>query len=144
MQVDDKSLLRLLADDKTRRRAFEIIVSQYSEMLYRQIRRIVLFHDDANDVLQNTFMKAWQAVPMFEGRSKISSWLYRIAINEALDFRRRRREELSLEDSNTEMGVAAKLMADTYFEGDFPARSAFAVKALPKGALVEIESIAVR
>ena len=49
MQVDDKSLLRLLADDKTRRRAFEIIVSQYSEMLYRQIRRIVLFHDDAND-----------------------------------------------------------------------------------------------
>lgn len=118
MQVDDKSLLRLLADDKTRRRAFEIIVSQYSEMLYRQIRRIVLFHDDANDVLQNTFMKAWQAVPMFEGRSKISSWLYRIAINEALDFRRRRREELSLEDSNTEMGMAAKLMADTYFEGD--------------------------
>ena len=118
MQVDDKSLLRLLADDKTQRRAFEIIVSQYSEMLYRQIRRIVLFHDDANDVLQNTFMKAWQAVPMFEGRSKISSWLYRIAINEALDFRRRRREELSLEDSNTEMGVAAKLMADTYFEGD--------------------------
>lgn len=118
MQVDDKTLLRLLADDKTRRRAFEIIVSQYSEMLYRQVRRIVLFHDDANDVLQNTFLKAWQAIPMFEGRCKISSWLYRIAYNEALDFRRKQRQNVPLSDEAGENNVVSRLMADAYFDGD--------------------------
>lgn len=118
MQVDDKTLLRLLADDKTRRRAFEIIVSQYSEMLYRQIRRMVLFHDDANDVLQNTFLKAWQAIPMFEGRCKISSWLYRIAYNEALDFRRRQKQNFSLSGDVGENNVVSRLMADAYFDGE--------------------------
>lgn len=118
MQVDDKTLLRLLADDKTRRRAFEIIVSQYSEMLYRQIRRMVLFHDDANDVLQNTFLKAWQAIQMFEGRCKISSWLYRIAYNEALDFRRRQKHNISLSGDVGENNVVSRLMADAYFDGE--------------------------
>ena len=118
MQVDDKTLLRLLADDKTRRRAFEIIVSQYSEMLYRQIRRMVLFHDDANDVLQNTFLKAWQAIPMFGGRCKISSWLYRIAYNEALDFRRRQKQNISLSGDVGENNVVSRLMADAYFDGE--------------------------
>lgn len=118
MQVDDKTLLRLLADDKTRRRAFEIIVSQYSEMLYRQIRRMVLFHDDANDVLQNTFLKAWQAIPMFEGRCKISSWLYRIAYNEALDLRRRQKQNISLSGDVGENNVVSRLMADAYFDGE--------------------------
>lgn len=118
MQVDDKTLLRLLADDKTRRRAFEIIVSQYSEMLYRHIRRMVLFHDDANDVLQNTFLKAWQAIPMFEGRCKISSWLYRIAYNEALDLRRRQKQNISLSGDVGENNVVSRLMADAYFDGE--------------------------
>lgn len=117
MQVDDKTLLRLLADDKSKHQAFKIIVSQYSEMLYRQIRRIVLFHDDANDILQNTFLKAWQGIDMFEGRCKLSSWLYRIALNEAFDFKRRHRQVLSISD-NEEHNLCEKLMADPFFDGD--------------------------
>lgn len=119
MQVDEKTMLRLLADEKTQRQAFEMLVSQYSQPLYRQIRRMVLSHDDANDVLQNTFVKAWQGLPAFEGRSKLSSWLYRIAINEAVDFLRREKKKLSLSaDSEQAQTVAARLMADEYFDGD--------------------------
>ena len=119
MQVDEKTLLNLLADEKSQRKAFNIIVSQYSQRLYWQIRRIVLSHDDANDVLQNTFIKAWQGLASFEGRSQLSSWLYRIAINEALDFMRRKKQTLSLTDNDGEgHQVAAQLMADEYFDGN--------------------------
>lgn len=119
MQEDEKTLLRLLADEKTQRAAFRTLVERYSEPLYRQIRRMVLSHDDADDVLQNTFLKAWQGLPSFEGRARLSSWLYRIAYNEAVDFIRRRRQDVSLSaDDGEGMGVAARLMADEYFDGD--------------------------
>lgn len=119
MQVDENSLLRLLADEKTQRQAFSHIVEQYSETLYRQIRRMVLNHEDANDILQNTFIKAWQGLSSFQGRSQISSWLYRIAINEAHDFIRRKKNQAYLSDSDGEgASIAARLMADEYFDGD--------------------------
>lgn len=119
MQVDEASLLRLLADAKTQRQAFGIVVCQYSEMLYRQIRRMVYNHDDANDILQNTFIKAWKGLSSFEGRSHLSSWLCRIAINESLDFIRNRKDRSFLSDEEGEgAGVAATLMADEYFDGD--------------------------
>ena len=119
MQVDESSLLRLLADEKTQRKAFEQVVRQYSEMLYRQIRRMVYSHEDANDLLQNTFIKAWQNLSSFEGRSKLSSWLYRIAMNETLDFLRRKHEMSSLsDDEGVGASVASRLMADEYFDGD--------------------------
>lgn len=119
MQVDENSLLRLLADEKTQRQAFAQIVNQYSEMLYRQIRRMVLNHEDANDILQNTFVKAWQGLSSFQGRSQISSWLFRIAINEAHDFIRRKKDHSYLSDDDGEgASVAARLMADEYFDGD--------------------------
>lgn len=119
MQEDEKTLLRLLADESTQRAAFRTLVQRYSEPLYRQIRRMVLSHADADDVLQNTFLKAWQALPMFEGRSRLSSWLYRIAYNEAIDFMRHRRQDLSLSaDEGEGSAVAAQLMADEHFDGD--------------------------
>lgn len=119
MQEDEKSLLRRLADERTQRAAFRTLVERYSEPLYRQIRRMVLSHDDADDVLQNTFLKAWQGLPTFEGRSQLSSWLYRIAYNEAVDFLRHRRQGLSLSaDDGEGMSVAQRLMADEYFDGD--------------------------
>ena len=119
MQVDEKTLLSLLADEKTQQKAFSVFVSQYSERLYWQIRRMVLSHEDANDILQNTFIKAWQGLSTFEGRSQLSSWLYRIAVNESLDFLRKKRQQLSLSDTEGEgAGVANQLMADQYFDGD--------------------------
>ena len=101
-----------------KRREFESIVREYSEQLYWQIRRIVLTHDDANDVLQNTFLKAWNGFDNFHGESKISTWLSRIAINESLDFLRHQKNIVTLSTDDEELSVANTLMADEYFDGD--------------------------
>ncbi|WP_036916210.1 MULTISPECIES: RNA polymerase sigma factor [unclassified Prevotella] len=98
-----------------KRREFESIVKEYSEQLYWMIRRIVLTHDDANDVLQNTFLKAWNAFDSFQGGSKVSTWLSRIAINESLDFLRRNKFVASA--SSEDLSVANALLADDYFDG---------------------------
>lgn len=94
-----------------------MIVGQYGEPLYWKIRSIVLTHDDADDVLQNTFLKAWKNLPTFEGRSRLSTWLYRIAINEALDFLRRQKAT-TLASADADLSIANQLMADDYFDGD--------------------------
>lgn len=107
----------MTSDESANRRLFSTIVPQYSERLYWTIRRIVLVHDDANDVLQNVFIKAWKNIGDFHNQAKISTWLYRIAVNESLDFLRRKRETASL-DVDENMGVAKRLMADDYFDGD--------------------------
>lgn len=102
-------------DDK--RRLFASIVPQYSEKLYWTIRRIVLCHDDADDVLQNVFVKVWNSLDEFQNRAKLSTWIYRIAVNESLDFLRRKRSMASL-DAGDSVSVASRLMADDYFDGD--------------------------
>ncbi len=104
-----------LKDPKTQRKAFERLVEEYGEQLYWQVRRIVLSHDDANDVVQNVFMKAWQKLDSFNGEAKVSTWLYRIALNESLDFVRRKKTLMLSTDE--EDGVANMLMADEYFDG---------------------------
>ena len=80
--VSDQQLKQMLSDPKTMRKGFELVVRQYSEQLYWQIRRIVVSHDDADDVLQNTFLKAWNALSSFHGDSKLLTWLSRIATNQ--------------------------------------------------------------
>ena len=94
-----------------------MIVDQYSQSLYWKIRSIVLTHDDADDVLQNTFLKAWKSLPTFQGKAKLSTWLYRIAINESLDFLRRQRAA-TLSSADADLSIANRLMADDYFDGD--------------------------
>lgn len=104
-------------DEQAKREFFSTIVPQYSEKLYWTIRRIVLDHDDANDVLQNVFIKVWGSLGDFQNRAKLSTWVYRIAVNESLDFLRRKRNVASL-DVGDNAGVAARIMADDYFDGD--------------------------
>ena len=87
---NEKEIIALLQDPKRQREAFECIVKQYSEQLYWQIRRMVLSHDDANDLLQNTFIKAWINIDYFRAEAKMSTWLYRIAYNRAAGECRRR------------------------------------------------------
>lgn len=117
MGYDEKEILRQLADPKTQRKAFERVVGQYGQTLYWKIRRIVLNHDDADDVLQNTFIKAWVNLADFQQLSKLSTWLYRIAINESLDFLRRKKnaQDISMDEA---AGVANMLMVDDFFDGD--------------------------
>lgn len=99
------------------KKSFSDIVSQYSEPLYWKIRHIVLNHDDANDILQNVFIKAWKNIDDFQNRAKISTWLYRIAINESLDFIRKQKSNAVIE-SDADNNIANRLIADEYFDGD--------------------------
>jgi RNA polymerase sigma-70 factor (ECF subfamily) len=114
-KYDDQLIMQMLMNPETQRRGFEACVRQYGEQLYWQVRKIVLTHDDANDVLQNSFLKAWNGLGSFQGDSKVLTWLSRIAINESLDFLRRNKQRQTVsEDART---VASTLMADTYFDG---------------------------
>ena len=106
-----------LRNPETRKDAFEAMVRALAPRLYVSIRRMVLFHDDADDVLQNVFVKAWSNMDDFQNRSKISTWLYRIAVNESLDFIRRKKDIASLGDE-ANVAVANRLMSDDYFDGD--------------------------
>lgn len=115
---DDKQLKDMLANPRQRRSAFEAVVRQYSETLYWQVRRIVLVHEDADDVLQNSFVKAWTALDSFHGESKLQTWLSRIAINEALDFVRKQSRHATVSTDDADLGLANQLMADEYFDGD--------------------------
>ena len=116
--ADEQFLIKQLAQPATQRRAFERVVREYSEQLYWQIRRIVLTHDDADDVLQNVFLKAWTHLDDFHGQSRLSTWLYRIAVNESIDFVRRTKNQNAVSTDDIESGVANQLMADDYFDGD--------------------------
>ena len=134
MEFSDKEMIDMLQDPHTRREGFAVLVRQYSEPLYWKVRRIVLNHEDANDVLQNAFLKIWNNLDTFQGKSALSTWLYRIAINEALDFVRRQKNVNSATVSTEEEpGVAARLMGDDYFDGDeAQARLQEAVARLPE------------
>lgn len=108
-----------------------MLVRQYSEPLYWKIRQMVLNHDDADDVLQNVFMKVWSHLDDFKGHSSLSTWLFRIAINESLDFLRKNKNcQVLSGDKN--LSVVDRLMADEYFDGDeTQARLQEAITALP-------------
>lgn len=115
--LDEAEVIRLLASSEGRQKVFPMIVDQYSQSLYWKIRSIVLTHEDADDVLQNTFLKAWKSLPTFQGKAKLSTWLYRIAINESLDFLRRQKTA-ALSSADADLSVANRLLADDYFDGD--------------------------
>ena len=115
---NEREVLALLADESTQRRGFEMIVKQYSEQLYWQIRRMVLTHEDANDLLQNTFIKAWTNIDYFRGEAQLSTWLYRIALNECLTFLNRQRAIATVSLDDVEVSALQKLEGDTYFSGD--------------------------
>lgn len=117
-KYDDNQIKELLMKPETQRKGFEMLVRQYSEQLYWQVRRIVLTHEDSNDVLQNTFIKAWNGLSSFHGDSKVLTWLSRIAINESLDFVRKQKNIAVISADDSESSVANTLMADEYFDGD--------------------------
>lgn len=132
MILSDSELVEMLREPRTRREGFAVLVKQYSEKLYWKVRRIVLSHEDANDVLQNVFIKVWSNLQNFQGKSSLSTWLYRIAINESLDFLRKQKlaDKVSADE---DVSVASRLMSDEYFDGDeIQARLQEAVARLPE------------
>ncbi len=115
-KYNEEEVLKRLQEPRTQSRAFEEIVNHYSQPLYWQIRRLVIDHDDSDDVLQNTFIKAWTNISTFRGDSKLSTWLYKIAYNESLTFLNHKREQMSLDEIGSM--VAETLESDPYFDGD--------------------------
>jgi RNA polymerase sigma-70 factor, ECF subfamily len=119
VQRSDEEILRLFGQGgKQKEQAFRWLMTQYRERLYWHIRRMVVDHNDTDDVLQNTFVKAWRGLETFEGKSKLYTWLYRIATNESLTFleQKRRHQVSSFEDiSNT---LSQQMRADAWFDGD--------------------------
>ena len=115
---EEQLLMQKLSDPTTQRKAFEQVVREYGEQLYWQIRRMVLTHEDADDVLQNVFIKAWSHLDDFHQESRLSTWLYRIAVNESLDFLRKQKNNTMIHADDVESGVANMLVADNYFDGD--------------------------
>ena len=97
---------------------FEDLVSQYKERLYWHIRRMVISHDDADDVLQNTFIKVYKNLHNFNGESQIYTWLYRIATNESLTFIKKRKRTTQIGSEELKESLVANLTSDPYFNGD--------------------------
>lgn len=116
--IAEETLVQDLKTKKTQAQAFDVLVSAYKERLYWQIRSIVLNHDDADDVLQNTFMKIFKNINGFKGESQLFSWMYRIATNEALSFIKQRSKIQGISDMDYQEKLVANLKADVYFEGD--------------------------
>jgi len=118
MNPTEEELVQLLNQPNRRAGAFSVIVRTYQERLYWHIRKMVLSHEDANDILQNTFMKAWNGLDGFRGESQISTWLYRIATNETLTFLTNRRMRSQSPIDDIDEALLQNLKADTYFNGN--------------------------
>lgn len=117
--ISEELLVEQLRTETTQKRAFELLVNTYKEKLYWHIRRIVLDHDDADDVLQNTFIKVFRNINGFKGDSKLYSWMYRIATNEALTFIKSKSKNLGINNAEVHDVLVQKLESDVYFEGDY-------------------------
>jgi RNA polymerase sigma-70 factor (ECF subfamily) len=117
---NEEDILKQLrsADPDSQKKAFEQIVVYYSEKLYRQIRKIVIFHEDANDLLQNTFMKAWMNIDYFRGDARLSTWLYKIAFNESITFLNKQHSQNNISLDDQDAFIIERLESDEYFDGD--------------------------
>lgn len=116
--LDDKKILYLYKEEGKREFAFNLIVQKYSERLYWHIRSLTLDHQDTNDLLQTTLIKIWSNLPNFREESKLYTWIYRIATNEALTFLKRKQLTSFLSLSSYDAVLENKLASDSYFNGD--------------------------
>lgn len=114
---EDQELLVLIGSSRTRDEGFRKLMTKYQERIYWHVRKMVLDHDDTDDVVQNTFIKVYRGIGSFRGDAKLYTWLYRIASNEAISFlkKKKRKETDSMDEGD--FSVADQLRADPYFDG---------------------------
>lgn len=115
---NDEELLALFKNPATKEQAFTDIVKKYQEKLYWHIRRMVVNHDDTDDVLQNMFIKVWKGLDNFREDSQLYTWLYRIATNESLTFLNQQKKRNVISLSNDENGLSNKIKSDTHFDAN--------------------------
>ncbi len=116
--VDDNDLVFQFKNGINKESAFTQIIKKYQEKLYWHIRRMVVEHDDANDVLQNLFIKVWSNLDAFREDSQLYTWLYRIATNESLTFLNKQKKQTLISFSNEISNLSNKIEADSYFDGN--------------------------
>lgn len=116
--TDELQLLKQLKSDNYKEQAFKTLLTLYKERLYWHIRSIVKSHDDADDVLQNTFIKVYKNINTFKGDSKLFSWMYRIATNESITFINKNAKRLQITNEEVQQYAINNLTTDVYFEGD--------------------------
>lgn len=117
-EYSDKELLNQFSVEQSRNYAFSLIVKKYQQKLYWHIRKIVIDHDDTDDVLQNTFIKIWKGLVDFKQESQLYTWLYRIATNEALTFLRSKKQRNTFSIHPIEHQLSKSLESDAYFKGN--------------------------
>jgi RNA polymerase sigma-70 factor (ECF subfamily) len=114
--IQDTELLLQFRDPATREKGFTAIIKKYQEKLYWHIRRMVVEHEDANDVLQNVFIRVWNGLDNFREDSQLYTWLYRIATNECLSYLEQQKRKSSASLDEMESGLSNKVIADKYFD----------------------------
>ena len=115
---EDKELLNQFREPSTKEAGYTRIIKKYQEKLYWHVRRMVVQHEDANDVLQNMFIKVWNGLDNFREDSQLYTWLYRIATNESLSFLEQQKKKSTLSLSDVESGLTNKLQADKHFDAN--------------------------
>lgn len=116
--TEDKEFIHQLQNPETKESAFKVLITEYKERLYWHIRKIVIRHADADDVLQNTFIKVFKNIGSFKGDSKIYSWMYRIATNEAITFLQKKAKEQQIDINEYKLQLTSNLDSDFWFNGD--------------------------
>jgi len=114
--MQDAELLQEFRNPSTKEKAFTAIIKKYQEKLYWHIRRMVVEHEDANDVLQNVFIRVWNGLQNFREDSQLYTWLYRIGTNECLTFMEQRKRKASVSLSDVESGLSNTIKADKHFD----------------------------
>lgn len=116
--IEEQNLIDELRNPETANAAFGKLMQIYAEKLYWQIRRMVFCHDDADDLLQNTFIKAWNNLDKFRGDARLSTWLYKIAVNESINHLNRSKQRNDISTDDAENYLCQQLESDPYFDGD--------------------------
>ena len=117
-QVEDEEILALFAVERTRNEAFNLLISKYQEKIYWHVRRLVIDHDDADDLVQEVFIKVWKNLEKFRSDSKLYTWIYRIATNESITFLNKRKQQNNTPFDEVSEELAESLVASSYFNGD--------------------------
>ena len=116
--MEEEELVQLLQNPKRKDEAFGILLKEYKVRLYWHIRNFVKVHEDADDVLQNVFIKVYRNIHKFKGESKLYSWMYRIASNESITFLNKKAKKLNISNEEIKDYILDNLQSDVYFEGD--------------------------
>ena len=137
IEIEDSEILNLFQNEQTREKAFSLLVKKYQERLYWHIRRMLVHHEDTNDVLQNMFVKIWRSLANFRQDSSLYTWMYRIATNETLTYleQQKKRRSLSISDDGSELGsiLSNSLKAEKGFDANnLEWKLQLAIQSLPE------------